>query len=360
MKLIIRTILLLTLTALMVAGMLWSRGKSRDTVCKRIDVEVVNDDSTSFVTRDGIERELNQRGLVPTGKPIWQANCEAIERELAKWEYIEAVQCYKDETLGVVYVRVQQIVPVMRVFDGTASYYVNRNGKRMTATDAFRADVPVVEGRFTSKFPPTRLLPMIEYVEADSLLHSLVTMYSVADSNNIYIVPSICGHVVNMGNADGYKQKFRKLLLFYRKVLPKMGWNTYDTISVKWDHQVVATRRVKKEYTVADYDPNDDEPTPDLETMTVGNGHPVAGNPHAQDSEPAKPAADKPSANAAGKKDKAKEKVTAKEKTEAKDNKASVAKKAKTKDATAKKANADKSKKTKEDKTGKKKNKKNN
>lgn len=202
------------------------------------------------------------------------------------------MQCYKDETLGVVYVRVQQIVPVMRVFDGTASYYVNRNGKRMTATDAFRADVPVVEGRFTGKFAPTRLLPMIEYVEADSLLHSLVTMYSVADSNNIYIVPSICGHVVNMGNADGYKEKFRKLMLFYRKVLPKMGWNTYDTISVKWDHQVVATRRVKKEYTVADYDPNDDEPTPDLETMTVGNDHHVADNQHVHDPAPSTSAAD--------------------------------------------------------------------
>lgn len=362
MKLIVRTILLLTLTALMVAGMLWAHGKSRDTVCKRIDVEVVNDDSTSFVTRDGIERELNQRGLMPTGKPIWQANCEAIERELAKWEYIEAVQCYKDETLGVVYVRVQQIVPVMRVFDGTASYYVNRNGKRMTATDAFRADVPVVEGRFTGKFPPTRLLPMIEYVEADSLLHSLVTMYSVADSNNIYIVPSICGHVVNMGNADGYKEKFRKLMLFYRKVLPKMGWNTYDTISVKWDHQVVATRRVKKEYTVADYDPNDDEPTPDLETMTVGNDHHVADNQHEHESSPVKSAANKLSAKAAGGKTDAgkKKPVVAKndksteKKADGKAKKPDTAKKAKPKDATAKKADTAKSKKTNEKKTGKK------
>lgn len=292
MKLIVRTILLLILTALLVAGMLWARGKSRDTVCKRIDIEVVNDDSTSFVTRNGIEQELNQRGLMPTGKPIWQANCEVIERELSKWEYIEAVQCYKDETLGVVYVRVQQIVPVMRVFDGTASYYINRNGKRMTANDAFRADVPVVEGRFTSKFPPTRLLPMIEYVESDSLLHSLVTMYSVADSNNIYIVPGICGHVVNMGTPDGFKQKFRKLLLFYRKVMPKMGWSTYDTISVKWDHQVVATRRVKKEYTVDTYDPNDDEPAPDLETMTVGTDH----QPDAKRQEPVKSSEPKPDA----------------------------------------------------------------
>ena len=35
------------------------------------------------------------------------------------------------------------------------------------------------------------------------------------------------------------------LQLFYRKVLPKKGWNEYDTISVKFKDQIVATRRIK-------------------------------------------------------------------------------------------------------------------
>ena len=308
--------------------MLWAHGKSRDTVCKRVDIEVVNDDSTSFVTRDGIEKELNQRGLMPLGRPIWQANCEAIERELTKWEYIEGVQCYKDETQGVVHVLVQQIVPVMRVFDGQSSYYVNRDGKRMTATEAFRADVPVIEGRFTRSFPPTRLLPLIEYVESDSLLHSLVTMYNVVDSNNIYIVPSICGHVVNIGNADGYQAKLRKLLLFYRKVLPRMGWNTYDTISVKWDHQVVATRRQKKTDAAFEYDPDDDEQAPDLATMTVGTEGQSAAAPAEKPVEKksdAKPAEKKPAEKKAEKKTEkkpaAEKKSAEKKKTEKKQDK---------------------------------------
>ena len=31
----------------------------------------------------------------------------------------------------------------------------------------------------------------------------------------------------------------------YHKVLPVKGWDYYDTISVKWGGQVVATRRLK-------------------------------------------------------------------------------------------------------------------
>jgi hypothetical protein len=113
-------------------------------------------------------------------------------------------------------------------------------------------------------------LPLIDYVEGDSLLHSLVTMYCVRDTNNIIIVPNISGHVVNIGNTSGLDNKFAKLKLFYSEVLPKRGWNTYDTISVKWNHQIVATRRVKAVQQTVEYDPEDDEQAPDIETMTTG------------------------------------------------------------------------------------------
>ena len=62
---------------------------------------------------------------------------------------------------------------------------------------------------------------------------------------------------------------FAKLKLFYREVMPKRGWNTYDTISVKWNHQVVATRRTKAVVKPLDYDPEDDEQAPDIETINV-------------------------------------------------------------------------------------------
>ena len=68
---------------------------------------------------------------------------------------------------------------------------------------------------------------------------------------------------------EDIENKFEKLKLFYREVMPAKGWETYDTISVKWSHQVVATRRKKAVKEVMTYDPEDDEVIPDLETMGV-------------------------------------------------------------------------------------------
>ena len=115
---------------------------------------------------------------------------------------------------------------------------------------------------------------MIDYIEGNPVLRDLVSSIEVSDSNNIFIIPNIAGHVVNMGTADGYESKFAKLLRMYREVLPVKGWDMYDTISVKWDHQIVAKkRRGGSRLNVAEYLPEEDESAPDMETVMTSSGN---------------------------------------------------------------------------------------
>ena len=269
MKRLIQNSILLVLAAALVTGILWARDKSRGEECTSIEVQVVNADSTSFVTPQGVLNDLKDQGIKLVGKRMGDIDASDIEEALRLSPYLESADIVKCQD-GKVLIRVSQLVPVFRVFDGESSYYVNRAGKHMAATNFYHSDVPVVQGHFTRKYPPTRLLPLIDYVEKDSLLHSLVTMFIVRDSNNIILVPDISGHVVNIGNVTGLENKFAKLKLFYSEVMPKRGWNTFDTISVKWNHQVVATRRAKAVQQVVVDAPDDDEQAPDIETMTIG------------------------------------------------------------------------------------------
>ena len=269
MKRLIQYSILVILAVALTVGILWAREKSRGELCTAVDVEVVNADSTSFVTPQGVLTDLKSQGVKIVGKHMGDINASDIEEALKVSPYLENADIVKCQN-GKVLIRVSQLVPVLRVFDGEESYYLNKAGKRMAATTYYHCDVPVVQGHFTRKYPATRLLPLIDYVESDSLLHSLVTMYQVRDTNNIILIPDISGHVVNIGNADGFENKFAKLKLFYREVLPKRGWNTYDTISVKWNHQIVATRRIKAVEEVLPDHSEDDEQAPDIETMTVG------------------------------------------------------------------------------------------
>lgn len=256
------------MATLLVLGIQWARNKAKAEVCTGIDVMIINSDSTSFVSREGVLEELKNKGINVVGKRMGDIDANYIEQQLKNSPYLENADCIKCQN-GKVLVRVSQLVPVMRVFDGEVSYYVNRVGKRMDASMIYHCDVPVVQGHFSQSYQPTKLLPLINYVENDSLLSSLVTMYCVRDTNNIILVPSIGGHVINFGDVSGFENKFAKLKLFYQEVMPKRGWQTYDTISVKWDHQIVATRRVKTVKQDVQIEDLEDTEAPDEGTMSI-------------------------------------------------------------------------------------------
>lgn len=240
-----RIIIIFVLASFLLWGIFWAKGKAGQQVCKKVDIQIENFDSSTFVNPEGVMQYLDQCHLHLKGVPMADINLAEVEQALAKSPYLESGECVKTDD-GVLLVKVRQLVPVMRVIDGDRMYYVNREGKQMPTSTSFSCDVPIVKGHFTAAYPPQRLIPLINYVRADSTLNALVAMLDFHDPNNIYMVPNIAGHVVNLGDASGYENKFKKLLLFYRKVMPEKGWNTYDTISVKWSHQVVGNLRNKK------------------------------------------------------------------------------------------------------------------
>ncbi len=276
----------LLLSLLIVAGY-WAKGQARNEVCKRIDITVVNADSSSFVTSKSILRELERLQINPVGLKLSHINTKDIEAALNDIDFLENAECVITSQQAL-QVRVTQLVPVMRVYDGENAYYVNRHGKRINALNPqFRSDVPIVSAHFDAKYSPSKLIPLINYVENNSELRNFVSMISVRDSNNVFIIPSIAGHVINIGSPDGLDNKFAKLKEFYTKVMPDKGWNFYDTISVKYNHQVVATRRVKNVKKEVDWKLLSDEESADVQTMTVSDNQASATNQsHASNPKP--------------------------------------------------------------------------
>ena len=61
-------------------------------------------------------------------------------------------------------------------------------------------------------------------------------------------------------------------MAMYHKVLPVRGWDYYDTLSVKWGGQVVATRRLKSlgEPIIRFDREGEADPDEDISTMVTG------------------------------------------------------------------------------------------
>ena len=176
---------------------------------------------------------------------------------------------------GRVLVTVIPLLPVARVFDGSDSYYVNREGKRIRANARYFSDVPVIMGHFPredSVFTPLSLMPLFDWLnEHAETWGRFITMVKVESPNDVILIPAITGHVINIGAPEGFDSKFERLRKVYQKVIPLKGWKYYDTLSVKWAGQLVATRRSKPVEQVAAASDDEDETT-DVSTMLAGEG----------------------------------------------------------------------------------------
>lgn len=232
------------LLAYVVTMFVWARAEARKHLCGGIEVAINGNGRVSSISEQSVKDVLKDYPGRIVGQPINAVNTYEIAEYLRKFNNFENVDCMIT-TKGNLKVRVTPMVPALRVFDGKRSYYVNKDGKTMAAIPGFHVDVPVVTGRFRGNFRPEHLLPVVRFVERDSLLSNVVGMIAANDGENIVLVPRIKGHVVNIGDTTRLEEKRKAIMTAYRTILPYKGWDTYDTISVKFKGQIIATRRDK-------------------------------------------------------------------------------------------------------------------
>ena len=244
-KLILKWLILLALLSYIAIASMWAIDYAEQQTLDDIVINIDKNSPTKFVTKKGVIQKLGKTADKIKHTPIAELNIEKLERQLSQDNSFENVECYitSDNKLQI---DIVPMIPEIRVFspDGK-SYYINKDGKRIDTGNEFFMDVPVVTGNFDQKFPAKNILPVTRHIAADDYLKNLITMIEVKSATNILLYPCIKGQVINIGDTTELTKKFDNLTLFYRKVMNHKGWETYDTISVKFRNQIVATRRDK-------------------------------------------------------------------------------------------------------------------
>lgn len=234
----------------------------------QVKVTVENNGSQQFVNAKSVLAEL---GTMPADSDfIKDVDLSSMERKLKQFVNIEDASVNKT-IHGNILVNVVPMIPVARVFDSSGySYYINSEGKKLQANARYHVDVPIISGYIDdSVVSAVDLLPIMNFVAADSLWNSLTTAFKVEKNHDLLLIPMIKGHVVNLGDYrdKNTADKFRRLATFYREVMPKKGWQYYDTISVKFDGQIVATRAKKRANTIETLYELEDSEEVDLDNM---------------------------------------------------------------------------------------------
>lgn len=91
------------------------------------------------------------------------------------------------------------------------------------------------------------LLTFVEKVEEDDFWRSevvqIVARTAPSGALEVDLVPRSGRHTIRFGRLENAEEKFAKLMRFYRRGLPHIGWDEYRTIDIRYDDQVVCSKK---------------------------------------------------------------------------------------------------------------------
>ncbi|MGB4775610.1 MAG: cell division protein FtsQ [Daejeonella sp.] len=244
------TLIWLIILSGLVVLMSFIEGKKAVVKCK--DVKILIPGTRNFIEREEVDRILLDNNGPLVGRNLSNINIQQIEANLKSNPFIEYAKVFADMD-GIIHVQIKQREPVLRILNfANEDFYIDQNGLKIPISDNFTANVLVANGYISENFSnkidtlKTKLGKDIFntalFISKDTLWNDQIEQLYVNKDSEIELIPRVGNHKIILGNADSLQTKFRNLLAFYKKAMPKVGWDTYKTINIKYTNQIVCEK----------------------------------------------------------------------------------------------------------------------
>lgn len=218
--------------------------------CKDIVVTLENVRENHFINEADV---LNMVESVPgevRTRSFSEINFREIEERLKTHRNFKEVQLFNDFK-GNMVVNVSLRRPMARLVqeDGKDAY-LSEEGLIMPVSDRYSSRVIVLSGPFAKqlildqdlnkKEYGIRLLEMLRFINDDSFLKKQVAEIELREDGRVNLLPQVGSQIVEFGKPEQLEDKFLKLKVFYKTILPHQGWNKYEKVNLEFEGQIVA------------------------------------------------------------------------------------------------------------------------
>lgn len=193
-----------------------------------------------FVTRKTVNKLLTQNLKLPQNVAKEKLNLKVLEQGILKNQMIENVDVYVDVN-GDLSVLVKQRNPILRIKSFDGNYYLDDKGKKMPLSTNFSARVPIVTGVDNQK-DSDLVYRFYKQVMKDDFMKKQIVAITV-NEEEFFLKTRIGNHLIEFGKLQNVNNKIKKLKVFYQKVLADHSYDQYKKVNVKYNKQVVCTKK---------------------------------------------------------------------------------------------------------------------
>ncbi len=235
----------------LVALMGFIEGKKLETKCRNVEIYLPG--NQFFVERKEVNELLNKQNDSLVGKKLASLNIQKIENTLKNNPFILSAKVYADMD-GIIHADVKQRIPLLRMINGIGQdFYVDKLGYKIPLSTHYTARVLVANGAinesFNNKIDTLKskvakdIYQIASFIGQSSVWNEQIEQIYVNNNNVIELVPRVGDQKIILGNGEFLKEKFRNLMVLYKKGFSKFGWQTYKTINLSYRGQIVCEKR---------------------------------------------------------------------------------------------------------------------
>jgi cell division protein FtsQ len=227
----------------------FSERKQGGAVCKDIVVELDNLSENHFLDEADVLHLVEGSGEPVKGVGINRIKLKEIEKKLKYDKHILDAELFGD-LKGNLIVNVELRRPIARIVQNDApDAYIAEDGVIMPVSEKYTARVVLIGGAVKHLLESEdlnrteegkQLMAMIEFINADPFWKAQVAQLDIQKNGKVVIYPQVTGQLVEFGKPENLEVKFKKLMVFYKEILPTRGWTRYERVNLEYEGQVVA------------------------------------------------------------------------------------------------------------------------
>lgn len=218
-------------------------------ICSSINVNIDNQFENYFINESDIIDLITESGEKRiVGELFNDLNLKEIENGLNSTKFIQNAEVYID-ILGNLNISINQSRPIARLMSHKMSdRYISNIGEVLPMSKRYTARVTLINGAFADNpklynlnesEEGRNLMELLIYLEQDKFWKAQISQMNIDKNGNINMSTQVSKQIVEFGKPVDIEEKFMKLKIFYKDILPTKGWNSYNRVSIKFKNQIV-------------------------------------------------------------------------------------------------------------------------
>ncbi len=213
----------------------------------KINIEAIDQNKYLITEKEILKIFKEKIGFDLNKSVVGELDLTTLESMIRKDERIEHCEMYVDKHFNI-NISIKQKDPLVRIeMQNGESYYLDSKGNYVSTYLNAAIRVPVATGYihgFRKDFEEVQgnnlngILEVAKHVDEDPFLNALVEQIHVKENGEIVVIPKLGRQRILLGSADDLENKFGKLKVYYKRVVPKEGLDRFPELNLKYKDRI--------------------------------------------------------------------------------------------------------------------------